>query len=147
MARRVLTVTLVALLAAGCGGGAAEDVALFRLRPGDCFDDPPDERRLEQVDVVPCEQPHDNEVFATVTHPAPDGEDFPGRDTMIAYAEQACPQPFADYVGAGYDQSRYTLFPIVPSAETWANGDRQVICALYDHQAGKMTGSARGSGL
>lgn len=148
MIRRTVAAAAAAacLLAAGCGGGGEGEVSVFRIRPGDCFNDPPAERQLEEVDVVPCEQPHDNEVFATVTHPAPEGADFPGRDAVVAYAEQACPQPFADYVGASYDQSRFTLFPIVPSADTWAQGDRQVICALYDHQAGKLTGSARGSG-
>lgn len=134
----------VLLCLAGCGGGG-EDVSVFRIRPGNCFNDPPPERQLEQVDVVACEEPHDNEVFATVTHPAPEGEAFPGREAVVAYAEQTCPQPFAEYVGSTYDQSRFTLFPIVPSADTWEAGDRQVICALYDHQAGKRTGSARGS--
>lgn len=150
--RRRMGGVLAALLwlLAGCGGGGGggggeSDVPVFLIRPGDCFNDPPPERQLEQVDVVTCEQPHDNEVFATVAHPAPRDEAFPGRDAVVAYAEQACPQPFADYVGATYDQSRFTLFPIVPSATTWERGDRQVICALYDHEAGKLTGSARGS--
>lgn len=134
------------LLAAGCGGGGeGGDVSVFRIRPGDCFNDPPPERQLQQVDVVACEQPHDNEVFATVAHPAPEAAEFPGREVVVAYAEQACPEPFAAYVGANYDQSRYSLFPIVPSADTWGQGDRQIICALYDHEAGKLTGSARGS--
>lgn len=149
--RAPLMATLIVLLCAavaGCesgGGSGGSDVSVFRIRPGDCFNDPPPERQLEQVDVVPCDQPHDNEVFATVDHPAPEGDAFPGREAVVAYAEQACPAPFAEYVGATYDQSRFTLFPIVPSADTWAAGDRQVICALYDHQAGKLTGSVRGS--
>lgn len=139
-------IALLCVTVAGCGGGdGGSDVSVFRIRPGDCFDDPPRERQLEQVDVVPCDQPHDNEVFGTVEHPAPEGEAFPGREAVVAYAEQACPGPFVEYVGATYDQSRFTLFPIVPSADTWAVGDRQVICALYDHQAGKLTGSVRGS--
>lgn len=137
---------LLCLAAAGCGGGGGEDdVSVFQIRPGNCFNDPPAERQLEEVDVVACEEPHDNEVFATVRHPAAEGEAFPGREAVVAYAEQACPQPFAEYVGSTYDQSRFTLFPIVPSADTWAAGDRQIICALYDHQAGKLTGSVRGS--
>lgn len=149
MRTRAPLAALLALLCvavAACGGdGGGSEVSVFRIRPGDCFNDPPPERQLEQVDVVPCEQPHDNEVFATVEHPAPESEVFPGREAVVAYAEQACPGPFAEYVGATYDQSRFTLFPIVPSADTWAAGDRQVICALYDHQAGKLSGSVRGS--
>jgi len=143
----VLAAVLCVALAA-CGGGAepGSETSVFRIRPGDCFNDPPAERQLDQVDVVRCDQPHDNEVFAAIEHPAAPEEPFPGRDALVGYAEQGCPEPFADYVGATYDQSRFSLFPIVPSADTWAKGDRQIICALYDHRAGKLTGSVRGSG-
>jgi hypothetical protein len=136
---------LLAVLLAACGGGdGGTDTSVFRIRPGDCFNDPEPGRQLDQVDVTPCDQPHDNEVFGVVEHPAADIP-FPGHDAIVAHAEQACPAPFADYVGMAYDQSRFSLFPIVPSAETWTQGDRQIICALYDNEAGKLTGSVRGS--
>lgn len=134
------------VLTAGCGGGGSgTDTSVFRIRPGDCFDDPEPGRQLEQVDVTSCEEPHDNEVFATVDHPADYDVPFPGHDGVVAYAEHACPAPFAEYVGIGYDQSRYSLFPIVPSEETWVKGDRTIICALYDNETGKLTGSVRGT--
>lgn len=132
------------LLVAGCGGGGT-DTSVFRIRPGDCFDDPSPGRQLRQIDVTPCVQPHDNEVFGTVEHPATADVAFPGHDAIVAHAEQACPAPFVEYVGMAYDQSRFSLFPIVPSAESWAKGDRQIICALYDNEAGKITGSVRGT--
>jgi hypothetical protein len=139
-----LPAALALLVAAGCGGGGI-DTSVFRIRPGDCFDDPAPGRQLRQVDVTPCDQPHDNEVFATVEHPAGADFPFPGHDGVVAHAEQACPGPFAAYVGIAYAQSRFSLFPIVPSRESWAKGDRQIICALYDNEAGKLTGSVRGT--
>lgn len=138
-------VLALGVLVAGCGRGGGTDTSVFRMRPGDCFDDPSPGRQLRQVDVTPCAQPHDNEVFGTVEHPAAGDVGFPGHDAIVAHAEQACPAPFAEYVGLAYDQSRFSLFPIVPSAESWAKGDRQIICALYDNEAGKITGSVRGT--
>lgn len=143
---RLAVASALLLGAQGCGDGDGEDgPAALRLRPGDCFDDPAD-GALTQADLVACDQPHDNEVFATIDHPAAAGEGFPGRDAVVAYAEQECVAPFAEYVGRDYDTSRYSLFPVVPSAESWERGDRQIVCALYDHRAGPLTGSARASG-
>lgn len=137
---------LLGMLLSACGGDdGGTDTSVFRTRPGDCFDDPEPGRQLGQLDVTPCDQPHDNEVFATVDHPAPADMPFPGHDGVVAYAEQACPAPFAAYVGIAYAQSRFSLFPIVPSQESWVKGDRQIICALYDNEAGKLTGSVRGT--
>lgn len=147
MARRVAIGITAALLLSACGGGDTSETSVFRIRPGDCFNDPAADRELEQVDVVPCDEPHDNEVFATLEHPPTPDDIYLGRDAIVGYAEQACPEPFNAYVGVAYQRSRFSLFPIVPSEATWAEGDRQIICALYDHQAGKLTGSMRGSGV
>ncbi|MEV5888303.1 hypothetical protein [Nonomuraea fuscirosea] len=38
-----------------------------------------------------------------------------------------------------YKPSRY--YPIMPTAETWADGDRDVMCAVY-LPSGRLTGSA-----
>jgi hypothetical protein len=135
---------LCALLLAGCAAAQSE-VSVFRIARGDCFDDAPAGTALEQVDVVACEEPHDNEVFAVVEHPAEAAAAFPGSDAIVSYAESACTEPYRDYVGTAYERSRYSIFPIVPSAATWERGDRQIVCALYDHEAGPVTGSVRDS--
>lgn len=141
-----LVALLLAAVLAGCGGGSeGAEVSVFQIRPGDCFDDEAAGGQLSQVDVLPCARPHDNEVFAIVEDPAPPDAPFPGSEAVRDAAETRCEEPFAPYVGIAYAQSRYSIFPIVPSQATWERGDRQIICALYDHEAGKLTGSVRGS--
>lgn len=139
----VLSGTLSLGLAA-CGGGAA--VSVFGLEAGDCFDDP-DGQTVEEVPAVDCAEPHDNEVFALVEHPAGGDAAFPGRDAVIATAEELCAGPFEEYVGRSYEESRLYLFPITPSQETWAEGDREIVCALYEQDEGKMRGSRRDSAV
>jgi hypothetical protein len=48
---------------------------------------------------------------------------------------------FTDYVGRTYLSSQYFYQELWPSEETWADGDRQVVCML--DTAGE-TGSLRG---
>jgi hypothetical protein len=38
----------------------------------------------------------------------------------------------------------YYVFPITPSEGTWGEGDREIICSLYEADK-KITGSARGA--
>ena len=41
--------------------------------------------------------------------------------------------------------SELDLFPITPTSESWAEGDRVVYCALYALDLSKLTGSMEGS--
>lgn len=145
--RALLTVVLstaLSLALGACGGG--DGVSVFGLEVGDCFDDP-DGQTVEEVPAVDCGEPHDNEVFALVAHPATPDEGFPGRDAVVATAEELCAGPFEEYVGRSYEESRLYLFPITPSQETWADGDREIVCALYEQDEGKMRGSRRGAAV
>lgn len=138
-----LTVLLVALVAAGCGFLNSGNV--FELAVGDCFDDSSGtDTELSDVPVVDCAEPHDNEVFFTFD--MADG-DFPGDDAILAEAESRCLPAFEDYVGLDYASSQLDIFPITPTEGSWSNGDREVICALYDLDLAKLEGSMQGSGI
>lgn len=141
--RIALVVGLLVALA-GCGGGERRSV--FGLEVGDCFDDP-DASQTDEVPIVDCEQPHDNEVFAIVQHPAAPDEPYPGRDAVIATGNELCEAQFAPYVGRDYAASRLYIQLIITSDETWSKGDREIVCALYEADGGKMRGSRRGSGV
>ncbi|MDP9407999.1 MAG: septum formation family protein [Actinomycetota bacterium] len=112
------------------------------LAVGDCFDDvAAGLNEVEEVPVVPCEGPHANEVFAVLEQP---GEEYPGEEEMGSLAGEGCYAAFEEYVGAPVETSALTAFPIAPTAESWASGDREVVCVLTG--TGPRTGSAQGSG-
>jgi len=128
------------LLLTGCGGSS-----VFRMEVGMCFDDEGEvgeEREISSVPTVRCEEPHDNEVFALVD--LADGE-FP-----VDVADQAqviCDgEVFTEYLGIPMLESEYSAMTIYPTAETWADGDREVVCALYRDDGQKMTDLQRGAG-
>ena len=138
--RAPFVVLVVALVAAGCG--LLDRGNVFELAVGDCFDDPGIER-VNEVEMVDCAQAHDNEVFHVVTLT---GEDFPGEDDLFAQAQEACLGAFTAYVGSPYETSRLDVFPITPSLRSWEEGDRDIVCSLYDVDGDELEGSMRDSG-
>jgi hypothetical protein len=119
---------------------------VFSLEPGTCFDDvdafyDEDSEGVSDVPTVDCAEPHDNEVFAV--YDMPDG-DYPGDDLIKTGAEEGCIDRFEDYVGIGYAESRFVSTFLIPTADSWADGDREVVCFLYDIDLAKIEGSAEG---
>ena len=126
------------------GAQEGEPTSVFDLAVGDCFQDPSDQAvqdGIRELPVVPCDTPHDNEVFAVVT--LPDGE-YPGPEQLQATAEEECVASFEGYVGVPFEQSQFSGFPIPPSQESWEGGDRELLCTLFV-PGEQTTGSAQGS--
>jgi hypothetical protein len=154
---KVTTLALVVLVLVGAGAGlfvylgssgdgetATGDVEAARLRPGDCWNDVSDQPgEVLEVPAVPCDQPHDNEVFAVVEIPGAPGSAFPGIETVDLLGRERCLQEFAGYTGELYEFSSLELWMLFPTPTSWEIGDREVICSLYRMDLQKMTGSAR----
>lgn len=139
--RTRLSLGLVAtVLAAGCAQGN-----VFELAVGDCFQHAEDDaEEVADVEVVDCEQPHDNEVFHTFDL---EGDEFPEEQVMWAAIEDEClGSPFESYFGVSYDESEVLAFPITPTEQSWdAADDRTVVCAgSIDGE--QVEGSLQGSG-
>lgn len=131
----------LALLAGGCGllGGGG---TVFDLAVGDCFDRSSDTGEISDVPIVECDEPHDSEAFHTFE--IADGE-FPGEEELLAQAEEQCIPAFEEYVGIDYANSRLDIFPITPTEGSWSQGDREVVCALYDLESDELEASMQGS--
>lgn len=117
----------------------------FHMRVGDCFDDgsafASDNPEIGSVPGVPCSKPHDNEVYAVFDVSA---ASFPG-DQMPAMAQDACMERFEAFVGLDYESSSLDIASLYPSRDSWhQQNDREVICAVYDIDAKKLTGSMKG---
>lgn len=128
----------------------AGNVDAFTIRQGDCFDNTSalasDEAgEVSSLPGVPCSEPHDNEVYAVFDVDFPD---FPGDEQMSERAFEACLGRFERFVGNAYEDSVLDITALYPSSQSWsAHGDREVVCAIYDMNGGKLTGSSKASGL
>lgn len=86
---------------------------------------------------------HDNEVIANQDLT---GDQYPGAEQVDNRAVQICYDNFSDYVGIAYEDSIYDIGWLYPTEETWAAGDREVICFGYRVDLAKITGSINGIG-
>ena len=117
-------------------------VDAFQMRVGDCFDDGSTfaDDEVNSVPGVPCSNPHDNEVYAVYEVAA---ASFPG-DGMADMAHEGCLERFEEFVGTDYESSTLDIATLYPSPESWQQNDREIVCAVYDVDAKKLTGSVRG---
>ena len=149
----------VALALAACGGAARDesgaivaggDLSVFELRAGDCFDDPPGILEgvveVSELAAVPCDEPHDNEAYAVFDAPFSEDAPHPGTEAVDTLAGTRCFSEFAPYVGRSYETSRLDFDFLSPTPDSWDEGDREIICFLWDLQFAKLEGSMRGSG-
>ncbi|MBA3530306.1 MAG: septum formation family protein [Ardenticatenales bacterium] len=118
-------------------------VSIYDIKVGDCFQDPGTEDVLILM-TVPCDQPHDNEVYHLADYPGGAGAPWPGDEAMEQFADQVCLTAFDVYVGKAYEESELFAIYIQPSAATWQDGDREVVCYLYAENQ-QLVGSMRGS--
>lgn len=120
---------------------AEGSVDAFQMRVGDCFDDGSTfDDDVASVPGVPCSNPHDNEVYAVYEVAA---ATFPGAG-MADMAHEGCVARFQEFVGKDYESSSLDIATLYPSHESWQDNDREVVCAVYDVDAKKLTGSVKG---
>lgn len=113
------------------------------LQPGDCFGVPPESTsEVAVVSALPCEAPHDLEVFHIYDSTIESA--FPGADGFLDEAQTRCLPAFRSYVGVDASASAFRIFTVVPSDESWRTGDRRIVCAVYEPGV-LSTGSARGA--
>jgi WD40 repeat protein len=99
---------------------------------------------LEEGDLitgVPCEDPHDHEVFAMAALPELFDPASVDEAVLAAGAEALCDARFAEYVGLAIHRSELTYRSWWPSVESWTDGDRTVWCWLSSSDGSPLMGS------
>lgn len=143
--RRLLAVACAILALSGCsllGVEVPEGDDVFSLVVSDCLADADVPDEVTTVRVVDCTAPHDSEIFArTEAH----DDAFPGDDELEARLVEFCRgDAFTDFVGIPFAESRYSTRGYYPTAESWANGDRELLCTIVDESGAQLTGSLAG---
>lgn len=140
---------------AGASGGPADvdsgteevvDIEAAAIAVGDCIDWPGDDL-VDTVAGVPCDQPHDAEVYAMPLLTAGPEVAYPGFDGLVDEAVGLCVQAFEGYVGVAYEADQEHDFDFFsPTEESWAAGDREIVCLVYRIDEADITGSVRAGG-
>jgi len=120
------------------GGGR---VGVSVLRRGDCVVDADDLiGELSSVEVVPCSEPHEAQVFAMFDVPGPAGADWPGQETLDDTARRGCTDRLDSVDPAALGEDLGLVF-LSPSEASWRNSDdRGVICFISAEEDGTLGG-------
>ena len=118
----------------------AQTAGILTIEGGECFSDPFHSPSAGQVIVIytPCDKPVDNQAYGFLH--ADDGRW--DRAVLAEFAWTGCARGFAHYwpgdaAGAG---TALDFYPILPTEETWADGDRDIMCVVYN-RVGRLPGS------
>jgi hypothetical protein len=115
-----------------------------QLAVGDCFNT---YDTIKVTTRVPCETPHDGEVFHFENHPAPFGEPYPNERELEKYARRACYARFEAFTGGLYEVSRLDIGAVTPTKEQWLDSRaryRGITCFLHDPSGEPLVGTMRG---
>ena len=139
--KKICVFLSVAVFAISCSTGN-----VFSLEVGQCFADAisSSSEEVENVDIVDCDKPHLNEIYAVV--------DLPEGDFPLVFIDEdsaeICYNAFESFVGLAYEYSIYEANFLRPTMETWEElDDREVVCYLFDMEGKLKTGTAANSGL
>jgi hypothetical protein len=108
------------------------------LAVGDCITDIPDGSLVQLVPKTDCAEPHAGEAYAVLT--MPDG-DYPGQATINEW-QNKCPAELESYSPEAMADDSIGVFVLYPTAETWAQGDRAIVCIATTED--KRSGSLKG---
>jgi hypothetical protein len=140
----VIVVAAVVGAAVALGGASTPssgaEVPATRLAVGHCVDGLRAGDDLAGLPVLPCDQPHEGEVFAILELPA---GPYPGDAALGRQARQECLKRFETYAPSSVADDRIELFYLHPSQLSWTSGDRGVTCVATDPTT-KRTTSLRG---
>ena len=117
------------------------------LAVGDCFDTAATsgQTTLYRIPVVACTTAHGGEIYAETTAPdslAKDGA-TPSQQALWDAADAYCYPEFTKFVGMRWAQSELRYWPIAPSEQSWAEGDRRILCVVESEQP--VTGTLEGA--
>lgn len=140
-ARPMAVFVLSLAVLAGCNmlPGAAAD-----LKVGDCFDLPADSSDITEVQHRPCNEPHDAEVIAALTHPAGPDEAYPVVSGFGDYVNEQCLPTFESYTGRTFEsEEELDVGYFHPTLLGWQDGDRGFTCHVVRLDRSKLTASVR----
>ncbi len=121
---------------------------VFSLVVGDCFNDAAvgleGDDPVNSVNIVDCDVAHEREVYAGVDLEG-DDDDYPGETTVSDDGDAYCLDAWEGFVGIPYDDSELYFVTFYPTADSWSEGDREVLCMISEYDSNDELVTVEGS--
>ena len=105
----------------------------FSLRVGDCFDNPTGANTVNTVTAIPCDQPHNAQIYAKFRLTGSDLS-YPGAAVVGRRARGGCNARIGS-VDKAITTSAMTVRILLPDETSWAAGQRTVSCMIVNPTA------------
>ena len=113
------------------------------LQVGQCFDPPAAEGDVSGVDDGPCTDPHKAEVVFVGDY-TPASDSYPISLGFNSFISSTCKPAFNSYTGLDFEaDSTYALGWFTPTRDSWAKGNRTIICYAIRSDEAPMTKSIK----
>jgi hypothetical protein len=109
----------------------------FSLRVGDCFDNPADAHTLDTVTAIPCDQPHNAQIYGKFRLTGSDLR-YPGAAMVAQRARSGCKARVGS-VDKAITTSAMTARILLPDETSWTAGQRTVSCMIVNPTASLTT--------
>lgn len=143
---------VVSLTLTGCGSQISTIGSVvsgnddpFSIEVGDCVNEAllsGEGEETDSIPVVPCDEPHDSEVYAAVDV---DYAEFPGVEQLQQDGQDFCLAEFEGFIGVPYDESAIYFSSYYPTEGSWNElGDREILCIAFldgEQSSGSLAGA------
>ncbi len=99
--------------------------------------------QVNSVATTECTEAHTGEVYSVTTLK---NDTMPSRDEMDELVHNTCYETFEAYVGTSPEETTLDYTAMSPTKQTWAKGDREIVCIAVPTGDEKLTESVRDSG-
>lgn len=100
--------------------------------------------QVNSVATTECTEAHTGEVYSVTTLK---NDTMPSRDEMDELVYNTCYETFEAYVGTPPEETTLDYTAMSPTKQTWAKGDREIVCIAVRTDDEQLTASVRDSGL
>ena len=123
---------------------ASGGLGAFALELGDCINGvTTGSFEVASVEGVPCDEPHEAEVYAIWELENGDDEEYSAFSVM-RHAADGCLDRWPAAIGTDYEQDKELDFDLLgPSPSSWSVGDREVTCLVMPISGEPLIGSRR----
>jgi hypothetical protein len=101
------------------------NLSVFSLAAGDCFDNPASPTNIASVSAIPCNQPHNAQVYA-IFDLFPQYINYPGNKTMVRLATRGC-NARTGGLSKSANTSGMSVNFIYPTASSWNNAQNSAV--------------------